>query len=86
MACKTLPSEPEKIKALTVDITPELVVFEPSNPELIKIVKMQAEYYSAYLKLLLGAKATGIFTDSIDDEIAYCKEVLLWIDSLTSVK
>ncbi len=86
MGCQTLPSEPEKIKALTIDITPELVTFDPNNPELNKIVIMQSDYYTAYLKLLLTAKATGMCTDSIDDEIDYCREVIKWIASLTSVK
>ncbi len=87
IGCKTLPNvEPDKIQALTVDITPELVTFDPTNPELNKIVIMQADFYSYSLKLLLDCKATGMFTDSIDDEIQYCRDVIAWIASLTDVK
>ncbi len=79
MGCKTCPSVEEPAKYLTVNPVPELVLFESSNTELDKTVKMQAELYTYIYKLLLTADATGLFTDDIQEDISFSKDVLDWI-------
>ncbi len=81
-ACQTCP-DVNQIKYLTADPTPNIVAFDPHNPELPKILTMQSEFFTAHLKLLLDAQSTELFTDDIQDEIDYCNSVLDWLNNLS---
>jgi hypothetical protein len=82
--CQTCPKEvdAEPVKILDPGVFPEPIVISNFNSDQkTTILKYFADVYTEHLKLLLAAKATGMFVDDIDEEIQYCRDVLEWLGS-----